>query len=91
MITITDDVFCYHCRRYHPAAEMTLVETKGAKRWRCRKSLEHGRTSPARRDDFGRLITEQNQRIRASSTAKTIPYCVKEMLGFGAASTRETA
>ena len=51
---MSDQVFCYHCRRHHPADQVTQVCVRGVKRWRCRQSLALSRSSAAARDAFGR-------------------------------------
>ena len=74
---MSDQVFCYHCRRYHPADQVTLVQSRGFKRWRCRQSLALGRSSSAARDAFGQAVSELN---RAVHDARPLPRPVLELL-----------
>ena len=61
---MSDQVFCYHCRRYHPADQVTQVCVRGVKRWRCRRSIALSRASSAARDAFGRAASEVNRALR---------------------------
>ena len=72
-----DQVFCYHCRRYHPADQVTLVQSRGFKRWRCHRSLALSRASSAARDAFGRAVSELN---RAAHDGRSLPHPVLELL-----------
>lgn len=36
---MSDQLYCYHCRTYHPSNEMRQIDTKGGKRWRCIESI----------------------------------------------------
>lgn len=62
-----DTAFCYHCRIYHPKAEMRQLHSRSGKRWRCIRSIEASHGSLSARDAFGQRITEIN---RAESEAK---------------------
>jgi hypothetical protein len=53
--------YCYHCGTHHPIEEMRQISTKGGKRWRCIKSIEAAKVEIAKRDAFGRRITESNK------------------------------
>jgi hypothetical protein len=78
-ITMSETVFCYHCRRHHPAAEMTQVESRGVKRWRCRQSISASRGSTAARDAFGKVVSELNQRSFGRPAARPLPRPVLEL------------
>ena len=78
---MTDEVFCYHCRRYHPTVDVMLVQSKGVKRWRCLKSLASIRSSVAERDAFGRAVSAENRALSAWQVAKPLPRPVLELLG----------
>ena len=73
---MTDEAYCYHCRRDHPRAEMRLVHTNGRRRWRCRRSLDSVGASPEERDAFGRQVSAMNRR----SDRAPLPRCVTELL-----------
>ena len=73
---MSDLVFCYHCRRHHPAHEVTPVYSRGVKRWRCRQSLALSRSSSAARDAFGRAVSELN---RALHDTRPLPHPVIEL------------
>lgn len=75
---MSDTVYCYHCRRYHPAEEMTRVTSKGVTRWRCVKSLVSARNSQDQRDAFGKHVSAQNRAYRPP----TLPHCVRELFGY---------
>jgi len=77
---MTELVFCYHCRRHHPADEMTLLENRGVKRWRCRASLSLGRRSIAKRDAFGKAVSQMNRISCAMASARPLPRPVLEVL-----------
>lgn len=77
---MAESVYCYHCRRYHPAIEMTRVTSRGVTRWRCIKSIASARTSQEQRDAFGKRVSEQNK----SSTPPTLPHCVRELFSYAA-------
>jgi hypothetical protein len=79
MITMTDTIYCYHCRRHHPADEVRLVQTKGGKRWRCMQSLRSCRGSRVRRDAFGKSVSEFNQAINEWKAVQPLPHCVREL------------
>lgn len=78
---MSDTVFCYHCRRYHPRDEVTLVQTRGVKRWRCRKSISLSRASAAARDAFGKSISQMNQTACANPFPRPLPRPVLELFG----------
>jgi hypothetical protein len=77
---MTDQVFCYHCRRYHPTVEVTLVQSKGVKRWRCLKSLTSIHGSVAERDAFGKSVSESNRASRDWQNARPLPRPVLDLL-----------
>ena len=77
---MTDKVFCYHCRSYHPAAEMTLVHSKGIKRWRCMKSIASSRGSTAQRDAFGKSVSAANRASSSRQATRPLPRPVLELL-----------
>lgn len=58
---MSDTIYCYHCRSYHPREEMRQLETKTGKRWRCIKSIEATKLGRAARDAYGRQMTETNK------------------------------
>lgn len=60
-MSLPANIYCYHCGRHHPAAEMRQIDTKGGKKWRCIKSIEATRLSSAQRDAFGKAVTEINK------------------------------
>ena len=76
---MTDTVFCYYCRKHHPAAEVTLVESRGVKRWRCLKSIAYGKKSRDQRDAFGKSVSELNRSICLSSSIRSLPRPVLEV------------
>ena len=80
---MSDQVFCYYCRRYHPAAEVKRVESKGGKRWRCLESLERQRGSVAERDAFGRSVSATNRAGKVWQDARPLPLPVLEVLSAG--------
>lgn len=53
--------FCYSCRTYHPQHEMTLLETKVGRRWRCIASINASKQSRAIRDEFGKQQSARNK------------------------------
>ena len=77
---MTDKVFCYHCRSYHPTAEVTLVHSKGIKRWRCMKSIASTRGSTAQRDAFGKSVSAANRASSSRQAARPLPRPVLELL-----------
>jgi len=83
--TMSDQVFCYHCRRQHPADQVTLIQTRGVKRWRCRQSLSLSRASPAARDAFGQAVSELNRMVSARQADRPLPRPVLELFGSAAA------
>lgn len=78
---MTDEVFCYYCRRYHPTVDVMQVQSKGIKRWRCLKSLAPTRSSVAERDAFGKSVSESNRANNAWQSARPLPRPVLELLG----------
>lgn len=50
---MSDTLFCYHCRSYHPKEEMRRIDTKGGKRWRCIKSIMATKQGRQAREAFG--------------------------------------
>jgi hypothetical protein len=56
-----ETIYCYHCQRHHPSAEMRQIETKGGKKWRCVQSIEATKKDTAQRDAFGKSVTTINQ------------------------------
>ena len=78
---MTDTVFCYSCRKYHARDEVTLVQSKGVKRWRCLKSIAESRKSRDQRDLFGKETTALNQAIRRRQSAPSLPRPVHELFG----------
>jgi hypothetical protein len=77
---MTDTVFCYYCRKHHPAAEVTLVQSRGVKRWRCQKSIAYGQKSRDQRDAFGKSVSEMNRLMCVSSSVRSLPRPVLELL-----------
>ncbi len=59
--------FCYHCGKPHPEEEMRQIMTKGAKRWRCIKSIEATKKTRSERDAFGRQISAINSEAASIS------------------------
>ena len=80
---MSDQVFCYYCRRYHPAAEVKKVESKGGKRWRCLESLARQHGSVAERDAFGRAVSASNRAGKVWLGARPLPLPVLEVLSAG--------
>ena len=76
-----DTVFCYSCRKHHPLTEVTLVFSKGVKRWRCRKSIAESQKSRDQRDAFGKAITEFNRAMSRGKSAHALPRPVLELFG----------
>jgi len=79
MATMTDKVFCYHCRNYHPSIEVRQVESKGVKRWRCLKSIVSSQTSRTQRDAFGKTVSETNRKVSLENSRQTLPRSVLEV------------
>ena len=77
---MSDTVFCYHCRREHARADVVQVDTRGVKRWRCRRSLAAGRRSVGERDAFGRAVSELNRWCGEVIVQKPLPHAVRELL-----------
>lgn len=73
---MSDQVFCYHCRRHHPADQVTQVCVRGVKRWRCRRSIALSRASSAARDAFGNAVSEVNRALRG---VRPLPHPVLEL------------
>ena len=74
-----DKVYCYHCRRYHAPDEVTLVQSKSGKRWRCLKSIASSQASREQRDAFCRSVSELNRLIGLDRARRSLPYPVKEL------------
>ena len=81
---MTDKVFCYHCRNYHPSTEVRQVESKGVKRWRCLKSITSTKASRAQRDAFGKVVSETNRKVNLEKSRQTLPRGVLEVFRGGA-------
>ena len=81
--TMTDKVFCYHCRNYHPSTEVRQVESKGVKRWRCLKSIASTKTSRAQCDAFGKAVSETNRNVTLEQSRQTLPRSVLEVFRGG--------
>jgi hypothetical protein len=77
---MSDQVFCYYCRRYHPTVEVRLIQSKGVKRWRCMKSLAPRLSSVAERDAFGKSVSESNRANKVWHDARPLPLPVLEVL-----------
>lgn len=77
---MSDTVFCYHCRRHHPLADVMLFETGKVKRWRCRQSLSLARRSIGERDAFGRAVSESNRNACARAAMRPLPRPVIELM-----------
>lgn len=75
---MSDERFCYHCRRYHPSREVQLVDTRNGKRWRCTSSLAAGRAPVEQRDAFGRLTSASNQSSFSRHPPRSLPHCLRE-------------
>ena len=75
---MSDLLFCYHCRAYHPKEEMRQIDTKGGKRWRCIKSIEATKVGRNSREAFGREQTAIN---KAEAQAKKRILANPEMSG----------
>lgn len=73
---MTDQVYCYHCRRWHPPEEMRTVVVGGRTRWRCRRSLEAVRANRAQRDAFGLEVAALNR----GAPQRPLPHCVREVM-----------
>jgi hypothetical protein len=76
---MTDKVFCYHCRNYHPSSEVRQVESKGVKRWRCVKSIASTKASRAQRDAFGKMVSEANRKMSLEKSRQMLPRSVLEV------------
>ena len=77
---MAEQVFCYHCRRYHPAEQMLQVMVGSRRtRWRCRTSVDAARMGREQRDSFGKGVTAMNK----LDGPRSLPHCVKEILGAG--------
>lgn len=60
---MSQSLFCYHCRAYHPLEAMTRYPTKKGLRWRCINSLRAANQDLPSRDAFGRAQTAANQEM----------------------------
>ena len=78
---MSDTVFCYSCRKHHPLAEVTLVFSKGVKRWRCRRSIAESQKNRDQRDAFGKAITEFNRAMSHGKSTHSLPRPVLELFG----------
>ena len=78
---MSDQIYCYHCRRQHPADQVTLVQARGVKRWRCLKSIALSRASSAARDAFGQAVSELNRAVHSAPPARPLPRAVIELFG----------
>lgn len=58
---MTQKIFCYHCRVYHPLEQVRKIVTGKGPRWRCIRTLDAARRSREERDAFGRMQTEANR------------------------------
>ena len=76
---MSDTVFCYSCRKHHPRAEVTLVQSKGVKRWRCLRSIAESQKSRDQRDAFGKAVTEFNRSMSRGKSAHELPRPVLEL------------
>ena len=56
----SENIYCYHCGRSHPRAEMRQIETKAGKKWRCIQSIAATKKSSSQRDAFGKTVTAIN-------------------------------
>jgi hypothetical protein len=81
---MTEEIFCYHCRRHHPRGEVQLFETKTGKRWRCTKSLVARKAGVSQRDAFGLAVTAANQTRFSKAKLRAMPHCLREVLISGA-------
>ena len=54
-------IYCYHCRASHPKEDMRQVVTKTGKRWRCIHSIRAAKVDRAKREAFGKQVTERNK------------------------------
>ena len=84
MATMTDKVFCYHCRNYHPSTEARQVESKGVKRWRCLKSIASSQANRKQRDAFGKAVSETNRKVSLEKSRQTLPRSILEVFRGGA-------
>lgn len=73
---MSDQVYCYHCRRHHPADQVTPVYLRGIRRWRCRRSIALSQASSAARDAFGRAVSEAQRALRG---VRPLPRPVLEL------------
>jgi hypothetical protein len=53
--------YCLYCRAQHPREEMRHVATKTGKRWRCVMSIEAAKADVAKREEYGRKVSEANK------------------------------
>lgn len=58
---MSEKIFCYHCRVYHPREQVRQIETRKGPRWRCLRTLDAACRSREERDAFGRQQTEANR------------------------------
>lgn len=78
---MTESVFCYSCRKHHARDEVTLVQSKGVKRWRCLRSIAESRRSRDQRDLFGKETTALNQAIHQRQSTHSLPRPILELFG----------
>jgi hypothetical protein len=76
---MTEEIFCYHCRRHHPRAEVQLIETRTGKRWRCIKSVIASQAGRGQRDAFGHAVTAANQNRYAKGKLQALPHGLREV------------
>lgn len=74
--TDAEVAFCYHCRMFHPKAEMRQLHTRSGKRWRCIRSIEATRQGQAAREAYGRMVSEMNKSEAQSRARLTKPIVV---------------
>jgi hypothetical protein len=77
LMSSAENIYCYHCGRYHPRQEMRQIETKGGRKWRCIRSIEATKINRAQRDAFGKAVTtinksENQARIKARLNAEPL-------------------
>lgn len=58
---MTQRLFCYHCRAYHPIEDMARYPTKSGLRWRCVHSIRAADQDVGCRDAFGKAQTSANR------------------------------
>ena len=73
---MSEQVYCYHCRRYHPREDMRQIRTNGRQRWRCHRSLVLAHASREERDAFGKSVSAMNK----NNLRRSLPHCVSDLL-----------